>query len=71
MFTYVFSKDIENIKAQLWEIFPTISESPCIAYKNPKIQAIVRNAEISYRKSLISEQFELDKHIEEIYNQAA
>lgn len=71
MFTYVFSKDIEDIKAQLWEIFPTISESPCVAYKNPKVQAVVRNATISYQKTLISDQFELDEKIKDIYNQAA
>lgn len=71
MFAYVFSKDIEDIKAKLWEIFPTIEESPCVAYKNPKVQAVVRYASINYRKDFISDHFELDEKIKEIYNQVA
>lgn len=71
MFAYVFSKDIEDIKAELWKIFPTIEESPCVAYKNPKVQAVVRYASISYHKDAISDQFELDAKIEDIYKQAA
>lgn len=71
MFAYIFSKDIEDIKAKLWEIFPTISESPCVAYKNPKVQAAIRYASINYRKDAISDQFELDEKIKEIYKQAA
>ena len=71
MFAYVFSKDIEEIKAKLWEVFPTIKESPCNAYKNPKVQAIIRYAKISYRKELISDKFELDTKLKHIYNQVA
>ena len=71
MFVYVFSKDIKELKAKLWEVFPTIEESPCVAYKNPKIQAIVRYASINYRKYIISDRFELDEEIKEIYKQVA
>ena len=67
----LYPKDIEELKAKLWEVFPTIEESPCVAYKNPKIQAIVRYASINYRKYIISDRFELDEEIKEIYKQVA
>lgn len=66
-FAYVYADEILAIKKELWKIFPTITESPCVAFSNKNVQAVIRKKLITINKSKITDEYALHTTIREIY----
>ena len=67
MLAYVFSDQIEDIKRQLYEVFPNVKYTPCLAYKDLEVQRIVRDANFPYTKVTIEDDFKLHEIWKIIY----
>ena len=66
-FSYVYTDEIKEFRRKLWNIYPIIKETPCVAYKNPLVRNVMDETHINFHKELITDKFKLHEVVRNIF----